>query len=255
MGTWQGLLQGINKALAKPREEAEAHFQRGKSHYESNDYRQARDEFNRALSLAPDHLEAYHYRGHVHEQLGECHAAVADFTAALQRQPHNAHFHERRGLAYYLLQEHEKALTDWQESLKLKPDQAMVCNWLAWLHVAGPEKLRDAARALPLAEQAVRRVPGNTAYLTTLGAVHYRLQQYDQAVAKLIEAAARKEGATAANRFFLALSYHRQGERLKARECYEQALAWWKARTRIPGVKVEELNALRAEAETLLQKP
>jgi tetratricopeptide (TPR) repeat protein len=253
VGTWQGLLQGIGRALAQVREEAETHFQRGKSQYQTGDYRQARDDFNRALRLAPDLVEAYHYRGHVHERLGEYRAAADDFTAALQRQPHNAHFHERRGLAYYHLKEHDRSLADWHESLKLKPDQPVVCNWLAWLYVAGPEKLRDAAKALPLAERAVQRAPGNAAYLTTLGAVHYRLEQYDQAVAKLTEAAAPKEGATASNRFFLAMSYHRQGEKVKARECCDQALAWWKAQTRLTEAQVEQLRALQAEAVVLLE--
>jgi hypothetical protein len=64
----------------------------------------------------------------------------------------------------------------------------------------------------------------------------------------------RKEGPTASNRFFLAMSYHRRGDKAKARACHEQALAWWKAQAGLAGTQAEQLTALRAEAEAVLKK-
>ncbi len=85
--------------------------------------------------------------------------------------------------------------------------------------------------------------------------VYYRLGRYAQAVATLQKAvAANKAGGTAFDFFFLAMSYHRLGERAKAEDYYAKALKWWEEQTRLSSQLTAELKAFRAEADEVLGK-
>src|SRR5262249_35935929 len=120
--------------------------------------RQTIERASAALRLNPNDVEAYHHRAHAHESLGEFARAVADFTEALRRRPGDAHFLACRGRNQLRLRHYQDAIADLERALTLKPEPeeaARVCDQLAWLRVAGPTALRDARKALPLAERAV----------------------------------------------------------------------------------------------------
>jgi hypothetical protein len=55
--------------------------------------------------------------------------------------------------------------------------------------------------------------------------------------------------------FFLAMSYHRLGDPVKSRTCYERAVQQMDAmKNQLFPVQVQELRAFRAEADALLAK-
>jgi tetratricopeptide (TPR) repeat protein len=125
-------------------------------------------------------------------------------------------------------------------------------NNLAWFYVAGPKPLRDAKKALPLAQKAVEKEPQNSYSLNTLGVVYYRLGKFDQAIKTLDRAAAGRQGGTAFDYFFLAMSYHHLGQPQKAREYYQKADGWWKRQGSISPQWTQELTDFRMEADALL---
>src|SRR5262249_5989783 len=149
----------------------------------------ARDDFDRVIALKPDHFEAHHHRGHAHEGLGQAQKAIDDFSSALRGQPKNAHLYHVRGRNYLLLGDHAKAVEDLNRALELKlgskAEEANACHNLAWIRVAGPGEFRASDKALPLAQKAVELVPDSGPYRHTLGVVHYRLGQYQEAVGAL----------------------------------------------------------------------
>jgi hypothetical protein len=138
--------------------------------------------------------------------------------------------------------------------LETAPDQPDMLTELAWVLVAGEKKFRDPARALPLARRAVELASDEPVCRNTLGVVYYRLGQWGEAVEALQAAArANRDGPTAFDLFFLAMTYHQMGRPEKARECYDQAVRWWHARTGLAAHEVTELRAIRAEADAVLK--
>jgi WD40 repeat protein/tetratricopeptide (TPR) repeat protein len=137
------------------------------------------------------------------------------------------------------------------------PEDANACNTLAWHLVTGPEALRDPARALPLAEKAVRLRSREWIYHNTLGVTLYRLGRYKEAVAALESSLQHQEKQLAAfDLYFLAMCHHRLGEEDKANEEYGRAVQAHDENAKVLGAGYRaELEAFRKEAESLLKKP
>ena len=53
----------------------------------------------------------------------------------------------------------EEAIKLLERAVQANPSHPVLCNNLAWYYVVGPERLRNAERALPLAERAVAVAP------------------------------------------------------------------------------------------------
>jgi WD40 repeat protein len=119
------------------------------------------------------------------------------------------------------------AIVRFQRAVTAAPESAHACNNLAWSYVTAPEPLRDSARGLAMAEKAVRLDPGNMSYRNTLGVAYYRAGRYNDAIATLgsnIES--EEDTVLVCDLCFLAMSYQRLGEKLRAREYRSFALRW-----------------------------
>ena len=127
-------------------------------------------------------------------------------------------------------------------------------NDLAWLLSTDPDPaLHDPPRALHLAEEAVRASADHVASWNTLGVARYRAGDWSGAIEALERSAAHGPdgGGTAFDYFFLAMACRRLNDDGRAREWYEQGVAW-AARYR-PGHPA--LERFREEAEALLGNP
>jgi serine/threonine protein kinase/WD40 repeat protein len=140
-----------------------------------------------------------------------------------------------------------------RREVEADPDAASACNDLAWDYLSAPGELRDVATALPLAEKAVRLAPKTAIYRNTLGVAYYRAGRYHEAVDVLRPNVGKEsDWALAYDLYFLAMSYHRLGETVRARDYFDWAVRWV---AMIPDLKPEnreELTEIRAEAEKLL---
>jgi serine/threonine protein kinase/WD40 repeat protein len=183
---------------------------------------------------------------------------VEKHSQAIGTNPNDAKAHYLRGRNYLRLKEYAKAVEDLNRALELKlgskQEEANASNSLAWIRVAGPVEFRDPDKALPLAQKAVELAPNSRAYCHTLGVVNYRLGQYKEAVEALERGVKNnKDQATAFDLYFLAMCHHGLGDAAKAKDCYDQAVAWQK-QAKLTPQQVEELSVFRADAEALLQK-
>jgi tetratricopeptide (TPR) repeat protein len=208
---------------------------------------------------ANDPVEAWrsywYARGELDRLRGAWTEVVIDFTEASKILPADApaglraSVLQRRAEGYAQLQAYEAARDDWEQVVALQPDNAVACHELACLYVTGPSRLRDPAKALALACNAVELAPKQTAYRTTLGVAYYRLGRYALAVATLEQSLKASQGETVTKDLFvLAMCYARLGQAIEARDCYDRAVRWIKERQqKLPTRTREELkpSALR----------
>jgi serine/threonine protein kinase/WD40 repeat protein/Tfp pilus assembly protein PilF len=169
----------------------------------------------------------------------------------------DAALYEARALRHEQNGAFEEAVADYEAALERDPDLAAAWNNLAWLRVTGPARVRDAAFALRLARKAVALRPNDPASLNTIGVVYYRLGQCENAAAALQAAikASRPDGGTAWDLFFLAMAEHRLGNTTQARAHFDQALRWRDRQGSLSPWEVNELTAVRAEAQAVLSGP
>jgi tetratricopeptide (TPR) repeat protein len=127
---------------------------------------------------------------------------------------------------------------------------------VARLCALAPGMVPEPARLVQIAEQAVRaaRLPH---YLHTLGLVHYRAGQFDDAIVHLHNSRAGKWNANAANWIVLAMAYQRCGRTEEAQRWFDMAVHWMDDRGGIAlrlihGHDALACMVLRREAETQL---
>jgi serine/threonine protein kinase/WD40 repeat protein/tetratricopeptide (TPR) repeat protein len=239
-GTPEALRRAIDRSsavLAFCPLHARCCFQRGLAHAELGEWPQARDDCDRALQLDPDLTPAYYLRGWTCERLGDHRQALTDFAAAAGREPHRT-----------------PALVELQSILHSEKRDANDDNTRAWTLVTGSDSQQIPGLAVLLAERAVLLAPDSKVYWNTLGVAQYRLGKWRSAIDTLRHSLDVSHRHVAAyDLYFLAMSYAKLGEHAKARACYEDANAWWKAHPRL--TYAAELTAFRAEAGGLLGIP
>jgi tetratricopeptide (TPR) repeat protein len=99
-----------------------------------------------------------------------------------------------------------------------------------------------------LAKRAAERGPRQGSYWGTLGTAHYRAGDWDAAIAALEKALKLRSGGDSHNWFFLAMAHWQRGDKERARQWFDRAVAWMEKH--MPAE--EELRRFRAEAAALL---
>jgi len=130
---------------------------------------------------------------------------------------------------------------------------ALNINHDAWRLLVGAASDRDPERALKLAQDAVKREPGNANYLNTLGVALYRNGRYRDAIDSLQKSLAGGKGASDGfDLYFLAMAHARLGEKANANDCFARAEKWQQAKKDLSPEHVVELKAFRDEAAGVL---
>jgi tetratricopeptide (TPR) repeat protein len=166
-----------------------------------------------------------------------------------------------KGLIYRSMGHHREARIEFSRAtgqcLRQLPDDqtGAIQNTCAFLLVDCPETaLRNPARAVQLAEQAVARQPADGNYWNTLGVARYRAGRWAAAVAAL-ERSIKLGGGGLHRRsvdwFFLSMASWQLGDRQAARDWFEKAARPLAKSTEPP----EDLLRYRDEAAALLGVP
>jgi serine/threonine protein kinase/uncharacterized protein HemY len=122
-------------------------------------------------------------------------------------------------------------------------------NALAWLLANCPDAtLRDPGQALQLAKQAVEQAPKEGDYWNTLGASHYRVGEWQEAVKALNESMRLRKGGDPTDWFFLAMAHVRLGDKDQGRTWHQKAAELMDKKQS----QDEELRQFRDESAQLL---
>jgi Flp pilus assembly protein TadD len=121
----------------------------------------------------------------------------------------------------------------------------------AWaLATSAHPQERNPARAVELAQKAVELAPTQGVFWNGLGVAHYRAGDWTAALAALENSRRLMPGQRESfNTFFLAMTHWQVGEKEKARQWYEKAVAWMEENAK----DNLELQRFRIEAAGLLE--
>ena len=203
-------IERLRTALTKPRGKSLSHAALGAALLTQRDYRGAAQHLGQALELSaqarrdPDLIHDYAV---AEIGNGRPEHAIRALTAALRLSPDDPDLRRALAEAYRLqaqagFQRGDMALViaASEQSLTLQPDQPVVHRSLAWILATHPdESLRDGAKAVHHASQAVDQTGGNDPVaLDTLAAAYAEAGRFDEAVAAVSGAIELAERAGAA---------------------------------------------------------
>jgi tetratricopeptide (TPR) repeat protein len=196
----------------------------GRTHQENKRVGEAEKPCRQAIAiyegLAKDFANVLWYR----VQLAACWGHLGELLRKTDRYAQGEQAH-RRALSLY-----QEAFTRLPRESKDRAVLARTHNHLAWVLVARPDwQRRHAVEALEHAQKAVVLDPAHHDWWHTLGVAHCRLGQAKEALAAIeksrqLDSDPGPPGSF--DRFFEAMAYSQLGEQVKARRCYDEAVAW-----------------------------
>jgi len=186
------------KALAIKPDLVGALNNRGSAFYQKALLNQAISDYSKAIEINPYFAEAYSNRGTVWAAKGDYFRAIRDYTQALETNPYFDAPYYNRGRSLTLIGDYGQAVGDIQKAIELNPEFHAAYELLAKIYIECPDpEIKDAVKAVPFAEKAVRLNP-DPEYLGTLALAYTDAGNFDQAILAQQQALEmlRKEGQT-----------------------------------------------------------
>jgi len=196
------------------------HLLLAKIHYAEKNYAEAEAAAKRALELRPNLRPAYMLltriaiaTGHPREALEKAEALVAN-----DPQDEGAIFHV--GMIQESLKEYDAARDAYLKALEINDRYPPALNNLACLYA---EQYNDLNRSYDLARKAVQIGPDDPVAADTLGWIHFRRGEYDQALAPL-RRSLQKLTREPVVHYHLGMVHYMRTEEDLARASFESAL-------------------------------
>ena len=188
---FDGAIRDFGETIRLKPRYASAYNNRGAAYSRLNKYDRAILDYGEAIRLNPKNARAYNNRGSAYDDKGQYDDAIRDFSDAIRLNPRYARAYSNRGVAHQNKGQSDTAIRDYEEAIRLDPNYATPLNALAWLlATARSEHYRDGARAVALAERAVKlRQTANV--LTTLAAAYAEAGRFSEAQASQQQAIGR----------------------------------------------------------------
>ncbi len=181
--------------------------------------------FKRAIELDPELVSTYRHLAQFYAATGRTSETIQTYESSLEVRPNQPQIHHFLGVLYEFGGQPQKAIEHYESAIRYEPNLGEAKNNLAYMYA---EKGENLDRALDLAQEAKALMPDNPNTADTLGWVLYRRGVPSAAIGYLKEAVAGIEAGDANKglvRHHLAQAYEASGDKAKARETAEMALA------------------------------
>jgi tetratricopeptide (TPR) repeat protein len=274
LGQWEKAIDDYSKAIEL--HPASAYYtRRGVVYGKLKRYDRAIEDWSQAIKLDPDNGKGCKAASHNNrlstfvklERWDEAATECEELTALLPDSPAcrywSALLHVRQGE----IEEYRNVCIAMLQRFGSNED-ARVVHWIPWTCVLAPDALTDFARPVQLAEEVVKKNPGDPSYLDTLGGVLYRAGRLEEAIQRLTEAerlVAEPDGTAKSSPaytwLFLAMAHQRTGQNEEAKKWFNKAVDYTDkvlAEEKQPGASPLSWNRrltlelLRTEAAKLL---
>jgi serine/threonine protein kinase/Flp pilus assembly protein TadD len=208
----------------------EAHMQLGNALHDKGLLDQAIAKFREALATKRPFHEAYiahNSLGIALAEKGLLDEGIRQYRAALLLKKDYPLAQGNLGVALWAKGQFDDAIAAYTKALELEPKNPAWPNNLAWALATHPNaKVRNARRAVALAQQAIQAAPNCGGFWSTLGIARYRAGDPKAAIEALTKSMELSKVDDASNRFFRAMACYQLGRRTEARQHYDKAVAW-----------------------------
>lgn len=191
-----------------------------RAHAGTRNYAKAEELLRRAIQADDTNMPAYGYLGQVFLAQQKLPEALTEFEALSQKQPTSVPAHTMVAMLLQATGRDAEAMKRYERVLEINQEAPVAANNLAWLYAEGAGNI-DVA--LQLAQRARRALPEVAEVADTLGWVHYKKEQYPQAVRELSDAVA-KDPENRSYQYRLGLALARSGDAAKARAALQKAV-------------------------------
>ena len=137
-----------------------------------------------AVDLRPENSPAHENLAKALLQKGQVADALIHYRKLLELQPDNIEVHNIVGTVLIQQGRIREGVEEWQKVLAIQPDNGNAMSNLAWVLATSPdESLRDGAKAVQLAEQALRISGGRIPIIfRTLAAAYAESGRFSEAI-------------------------------------------------------------------------
>ncbi len=125
---------GVEIQYGGPSEEAEQHYDAGKTFGEQGQFPAALAEFDEAIRLHPNYFNAYNERGFAYDELGQYQRAIEDYSVPISYFPQPLCappcitydiLYVNRAVSLASLGQYQRAIEDLNEAIRLNPQNSV----------------------------------------------------------------------------------------------------------------------------------
>lgn len=186
-------------------------------------YAAAEAQLRKAIEIEPVWQTPYNVLAQLYMSQGKQGEAIRELETLKKADPANIRTYSSLALLYEKNGDHVKAIDMYRQLLARQPDFWPAANNLAFLLSERHSDAKELDEALTLAMKANRLRPEDATILDTLGWVHYRRGELEQALVALEEALEKNHDSAEMN-YHAAVVLHASGRVEEAREKLDTAL-------------------------------
>ena len=193
----------------------------GETYVALGDYAKAEPELRQAIDAEPGNLRAYGLLAQVLASQKRLPQATSEFETLAAKAPKAIGVQTFVALLLQVQNRTEEARTRYEKILEIDPRAAVAANNLAWIYAEQGQKLDIA---LQLAQTAKAQLPNEPTVSDTLAWVYYKKDLSDLAI-PVLEPLSKQDPNNPVYHYHLGLAYARTGDKGRARQSLERALA------------------------------
>jgi tetratricopeptide (TPR) repeat protein len=256
MGNPDAAITRLNQVLVENPDHQAAHFLLGSVYMKKKEYAKAEEQYSKQLTITPESSQVYKMLALSRNSQGNFEGAVNILQQGLEQLPGDSALLQALANLYVRKNDLDKAATVYEDAVKAAPDDLMLALGLASVR----ERQGRYEDAITVYEQQITSHPDNVivvnnlaalladhrtdeaslrkakeisgmlaastqpALLDTLGWVHYRLGEYDQAV-EVLSGVVEKAPDVPVFRYHLGMAYYKQGDNSAAKNILSEAVA------------------------------
>src|SRR5262249_582845 len=190
----------------------------------TGDFSRSEQTLSHLVDIDPTNPQAHALRGRLFMSQQKLESAGSEFEIAAERESDSESKIAAQTMVALILEAQDRpsdAQRRYEQILAASPRSFVAANNLAWLYAQHGGNL-DVA--LGLAQTAVQRAPDQPQVNDTLGWIYYKKDLPGQAIAAL-RRSVEKDSTNPIYHYHLALAYSQGGDRARAKELLERALA------------------------------